>query len=528
MPPFKPFLSLTNICIEWVLQWLARNVRRLGAPKERLKQREYITANLNSNIRQRLLNIIFQQHMYKWDLSSKCLILELLGDRSTQIVDFTKGGYGFVDEVWHFYRTLTIGLMVNLTKIGVTCDLKTESDKKYLADINHTFYRIFSQMKNLRWVILKGVADTVLLGMMGTNCPYLEYLDVSGSYKVDDESVANLLLKDPLSVEGKNLQKLSLQDIPTQPCAKNLKYVCLSETNVSLVSAVILLHYVPKLQSFGGDIHAGSISSVMEVLQPEEGHMTFQLKELWDARILPHHASLMNIMCPHLTCLNTDASSLNCLHILSSISSLTLCLYYRNFVNEIYDYLLGNGENLKKLILVDHINCCLDLSWLVGLTPNLEHLESSVDLLEGTEMSDWPLLKFARVTVGTSKALLALLTKAPELRELDITFVREPYQETFECINDDLIVYAVIEDGLRKLHKLKINECAIGLKGIDCLLLHCPDLCYLAPLAFWHGLSNQDLHSLIQRIKENNWQLKLIMRTDWEDGQELRKILKAS
>ncbi|XP_042866717.1 uncharacterized protein LOC122249696 isoform X2 [Penaeus japonicus] len=524
MPPYKPFLSLTNLCIEWVVEWLAKNVRRLGAPKERLKQREYIAVNLNANIKQMLLNIIFQQHMYKWDLASKCLMMELLGDRSTRIIDFTKGGYGYVDEVWHFYRTLTIGLMINLTKIGVTCNFKTESDKKYLTDINHTFYRVFSQMKNLRWVILKGVADTVLLGMMGTNCPYLEYLDVTGSHKVNDESVANLILKDPLLVEGRNLQKLTLQDIPTQPCANSLKYVCLSETDVSLVSAVILLHYVSKLESFGGDIHAGSVSSVMEVLQPTKSQMTFQLHELWDAKILPHHASLMNMMCPHLTHLNTDASSLDCLHIFSSISSLTLSLYYRNFGNEIYNYLLGSGENLKKLILIDHINCSLDISWLVDLTPNLEHIEATVDMQEGTEMSEWLHLKFARLTVGSSKVLLALLTSTPELRDLDITFVREPYQETFECINDDLIIYALIEDGLKKLQKLKISECAIGLKGIDCLLLHCPDLTYLAPLAFWHGLCSQDLHSLVQRIKENNWQLKLIMRTDWENGQELQKI----
>ncbi|XP_042859536.1 uncharacterized protein LOC122245676 [Penaeus japonicus] len=462
--------------------------------------------------------------MYKWSLSSKCSILEVLGDTSTQCIDFTKGGYAYVDEVWQFYRSLNITKVINLTRLGIVCRLKTVSDKKYVPDINSTFYRAFSQMKNLRWVTLKGVADKTFLLTMGTNCPHLEYLNIAESLKIDDEAIANLLIRDTSSAESQRSQQVGVHHIPMNLCVNSLKMVCISETNVTLTSVGMLLHFVPNLESFGGDIHAGSVCSVMKDLHLKEGHKSFKLQELWDARILPQHASLLNVVCPHLTRLNTDASSLGSLKSLSSITSLTLSLYYQNFENDIYEYLLENGEKLKELILVDHINCYLDLSWLVELAPNLEHLEASVRLDEGLEVLKWPSLKTAQLTVESSRVLLTFLSSAYELTDLDITFVREPYQETFECINDDLIIYALIEDGLKKLQKLKISECAIGLKGIDCLLLHCPDLTYLAPLAFWHGLCSQDLHSLVQRIKENNWQLKLIMRTDWENGQELQKI----
>ncbi|XP_047489277.1 uncharacterized protein LOC125039419 isoform X2 [Penaeus chinensis] len=526
MPPHKAILSLTNTCIEWVLDWLFTSLKLQGSLKERLQQREYVTTHLTSNIRQRLINITFQQHMYKWSLSHKCLMLEVLGDTSTQCIDYTESGYAYVDEVWQFYRSLNVIKIINLTRLGVVCRIKTESDKKYLPDINNTLYRAFDQMKNLRWVTLKGVADKTFLLSMGTNCPHLEKLNVAQSPRIDDEAVANLIIRNASPAEGQKSVQVGVQHIPTNLCANSLKMVCVSETNVTLASVGILLHFVPNLESFGGDIHAGSLCCVINNLHLKEGHKSFKLQELWDARILPQQASLLNVVCPQLTRLSTDASSLGSLENLSSITSLTLSLYYQNFENDIYDYLLENGEKLKELILVDHINCYLDLSWLTELAPNLEHLVATVSLEEGREVLKWPSLKTAQLSVESSRVLLALLTSITEVRDLDITFVREPYQETFECINDDLIICAVTEDGLKKLQKLKICECAIGLKGIDCLLLHCPDLCYLAPLAFWHGLINEDFHSLVQRIKENNWQLKLIMRADWEDGKELQEASK--
>ncbi|XP_027227437.2 uncharacterized protein [Penaeus vannamei] len=526
MPPHKPILSLTNTCIEWVLAWLCTRLNVQGSLKERLQQREYVTTHLTSNIRQRLINITFQKHMYKWSLSFKCLMLEVLGDTSTQCIDFTEGGYAYVDEVWQFYRSLNVTKIINLTRLGIVCKIRTESDKKYLPDINNTFYGAFNQMKNLRWVTLKGVANKTFLLTLGINCPHLEHLNVAQSPRIDDEAIANLIVRDTSSAESQRSVQVGVQHIPTNLCANSLKMICVSETNVTLASVGILLHFVPNLESFGGDIHAGSLCNVINDLHLKEGHKSFKLQELWDARILPQQASLLKVVCPQLTRLGTDASSLGSLEDLSSITSLTLSLYYQNFENDIYDYLLENGEKLKELILVDHINCYLDLSWLTELTPNLEHLEATVGLEEELEVLKWPSLKTARLTMESSRVLLAFLTNATEVRDLDITFVRAPYQETFECINDDLIICAVIEDGLKKIQKLKISECAIGLKGIDCLLLHCPDLCYLAPLAFWHGLYNQDLHSLMQRIKENNWQLKLIMRTDWEDGKELQEASK--
>nr|XP_027216467.1 uncharacterized protein LOC113809165 isoform X2 [Penaeus vannamei] len=519
MPPYKILLSLSEICTEQVLILLYKSCSISATPKERKEQHNYVSSTLNSNIRQHLINIIFQQSLHKQNFTCKCILLEMLGDRSTQTLDFSQVGSVYIDALWQFYRTLTISLMINLTKLGVACNLRKLSDQKYLLDVNSSLYRVFSQMKNLRWVTLIGVADGTLLESLGTNCIHLEYLNVNESLRINDEAIAGLLLKDP-ELAGQNEDTLCLQDIQTNPCASNLKVVGVSATSVSLTSVFVLLHCVPKLKSLGGPIQAGPISSILEHLNPEDESRVLKLSELWEAKILPYQASLLNMMCPNLTCLTCDGSSLDSLYIISSISALTLKLCFRNYVIDIYNYLLGSGQILKKLVFVDHINCGLDLSWLVELTPNLEHLEATLTREDEAEVAEWRFLRVAKVTVQSSKVTFALLTHAPVLTDLVITFAMEPYQETFECINDDLIISALVHGGLTQLQKLHINECAVSLKGIVSLILHCPDLTYLAPLAFWHGVSPQGIYVLRKRIKVKNWKLRIVKRVEWEDEQE--------
>ncbi|XP_047489360.1 uncharacterized protein LOC125039455 isoform X2 [Penaeus chinensis] len=520
MPPYEILPSLTDICTEQVLIMLYNSISVSATPKKRKQQHDYVSSTLNSNIRQHLINIIFQQPLHKKTFTGKCILLEMLGDCSTQTIDFSQVGSVYIDEVWHFYRTLTIGLMTNLTKLGLACNLRKLSDKKYLLDVNTSIYRVFSQMKNLRWVTLIGVGDGTLLESLGTNCIHLEYLNVNESFRVNDEAIASLLLKDPELAQGQSEDTLCLQDIQTNPCALNLKMVGVSATSVSLTGVFVLLHYVPKLESLGGPIQAGSVSSILEHLNPEDGSKVLKLNEVWETRILPYQASLLSMMSPNLTCLTCDASSLDSLYIINSISALTLKLYFRNCVIDIYNYLLGSGQILKKLIFVDHINCGLDLSWLVELTPNLEHLEATLTREDEAEVAKWHFLRVAKVTVQSSKVTLALLTHAPALTDLDITFVMEPYKETFECINDDLIISALVDGGLTQLQKLHINECALSMKGVVSLILHCPNLTYLAPLAFWHGVSPQSIYVLCKRIKERNWKLRIVKHVDWEDEHE--------
>lgn len=520
MPPHNPLSPLRDICIEWTLEWISSNVKFGGTSQQHKQQRHYLTSALSSNIRQQLLFLTFQQPLYERNLTYKCLMLKLLGDHNTQSVDFSGAGATYLNEVNYLYRILTQVQITKLTKLGINCNLRTVADKNCLMEVNATFYYVFNQMTNLRWVKLVGVADKTLLRALGMNCPHLEYLNVDESFRVNDEAVANLLLRDPEDVAFQNNNDIDLKDISTNPCACCLKVICLSGTEVSIRSAVIILYCVPYLKSFDGDVNVGSLCSAMESLQPKDGYRSFNLQKLWDTRILPNQALLLDKVCPYLTYLSTDASSLFILHLLSSISSLTLKLYFQNATIEIYNYLLVSGGNLRELVLVDHINCCLDLTWLVELTPNLERLEATIIKEEGKNIMEWPSLTTAKVTLESSKTLFALLTHAYGLKDLDVTFEKWSCQETFEDINDALITNAVASGSLQNLQKMWINKCAISMKGIDCLLLNCPNLVYLAPLAFWNGISQEDLHILRQRMKENNWHFRFVLRVDWEDSQK--------
>ncbi|KAG7157550.1 uncharacterized protein LOC121879948 isoform X1 [Homarus americanus] len=512
MPPFKTIGSLTEICTERVWRWLYHCLNYQATPRDRMRQRAYILATLNSNIRQQLLNCILRIHTQEVMLSSKCMLLELLGDRSTQWVDVSRSGYSYVDEVFHFYRTLTLSLLINLTRLGVICNVKSKIDSKYLLEINSTFYRVLNQMRHLQWVTLGGVADQTILATLGANCHQLEHLNVCGSIRVNDQALAALLLKDPLAVEGRSMKQVIDKNIATNPCCATLTFVCVSETEVTLIGAVLLLRCVPNLTSLGGAVEDGSLSSVIHMLQPEEGVASYKLNHLWDDRISPDQASLLNVACPELTSVTTTVYSLPSLHLLYPITSLTVDLYFRGGSTSIYNYLQLRGANLKELVLSNNISCPLDLGWLMELTPNLERVESSLYLEEGYEILGWKNVQVASVRVNSSKTLIALLSHIPRVKDLSIIFEPEPYTETYECINDDLVINACISGGLTHLETLSIAECAVSLQGLNCLLLHCPELSYVAPLLFWTNITQDDIRHLQSQAAHSNWRLKLVLR----------------
>ncbi|KAK7071160.1 hypothetical protein SK128_009005 [Halocaridina rubra] len=523
MPPFKSIGSLSDICTDWVWRWLFHCLKHQAKPEDRLQQRQYVISTLNPNVRQQLLNRICGSHMYRVSLSSKCFLIEMLGDKSTHCLDLSQSGLYYIDEIFQFYRTLTFGLLLSLTKLGIKCNVSSLNDQKLLPDLNITFYRVFNQMGNLRWVTLTGVGDTPILCTLGSNCHHLEYLDISGSPYVKDESIARLLVQDSLALCGRSLEQISRQELATTPLCKTLSIVCVSGTDITMVSAIILLHYLPRLTSLGGQIDCGSVCEVIRLLQPEtdnqdvssDGPKVFEFEELSDSCITPENASLLCLSCPKVKRLTTTMINMQSLHVLHPLQSLTI-EDMRGDPLYIYNYLQMRGDSLKELILCDNLTCPLDLTWIMELTPNLEQLRGNICIDDSYEVPNWDKLLVATVTVNSSKVLLELLTHAPGLRELSIDFLPEPYSETSDCINDNLIIYIALKGGLKCVEKLVIKECAISIKGIDCLLIHCPELWYLAPVSFWHNVSEDDVKRLRTEAVENNWKLKIVVYHDWE------------
>ncbi|XP_068227036.1 uncharacterized protein [Palaemon carinicauda] len=515
MPPFKQIDSLGNICTEWVWRWLYYCLNYEASPQKRMKQREYVVATLNSNVRQHLVNRMCKAHMYEVSLGSKCFIIEMLGDKSTQCIDFTQTGSYYVDEVFQLYRTLTFSLLLNLTKLGVVCNVRSVSDRKHIPDLNVTFYRVFNQMHHLRWLTLSGLADITIMGLLGSNCHHLEYLDVSYSPFLTDDGIARLILRDPAIINGRTAEQISRLELDTSELCRSLSYLCVSGTATTMMGVVIIVKFLPNLRSLGGQIDCGSISYAIELLQPDEGVRMFKFCELSDSIITAERVSILSEACPKVSKFTTCLRSMNVLSMLHPLQSLTI-EDVREDPTYIYSYLQIRGSTLKELIITDSINCLLDLWWIVELTPNLEVLQSNIMVTEGYEIHEWKLLKVAHVTASSSKVLLSLLTHAPALKELSITFAPQPYRETADCLNDDLFIYIAVSGGLTCLEKLKMKECALSSRGIDCLLMHCPELWYFAYLKFWYNVSPGDVEKFKSEAAKNNWKLKFVMWENWE------------
>ncbi|XP_045596482.2 uncharacterized protein [Procambarus clarkii] len=516
MPPLKRLSSLREICAMCVWQWLLNCGRHQAVFTSHFsEQRKYLVSALSPLLRQRLLTIILNMNNNKLFMETKCKLLQALGDDTTQWVDITRGGAVFYDEMLCFYSTVGLVGSFNLTRLGAVCDARLISDQKYISAVNSTFYWALKKMHNLIWITLGGIADDTILKIVGTNCPQLQHLDVSSSLKVDDEGVAALILKNPQEVLGLSPQQVGRKALVTNSCCTTLNFVCVSNTQVSAMGAALLLHCVPGLTSLGGYINACSLTSVIELLQPEDGITQFKLNQLWDLDILPREASLLREVCQNIAAITTNEASLAALHLVLPFESLSVEADFKNTVDSLYNYLAIRGEVLKQLIITDSINCPLDLMWLIELTPNLERIEATLEAKQENVIPTWNDLREASVTVASSITIVTLLTHTPNLCDLNLTFLEGVYnEESYKCINDELLLLILMAGGLKKVEKLKIDQCMISPYGLDLLLLHCPDLQYLAPLVCWPNITQDEVDKLHAKAAQNNWVLKIVMRSD--------------
>ncbi|XP_076064664.1 uncharacterized protein LOC143038880 [Oratosquilla oratoria] len=511
MPPNLQVKSLLDLGAEWTSNWLMTCLRQVSSPTERFLQRSYVMHHLNVNARQLILHRVLATHMYRLDITSRCLMLELLGDKSTVCVDMTSAGKMLIEDVFHFYRTATSSLLLNLVKLGFDCEIKRFVEDRYILDVNSVFYRVLKQMKHLRWVTITCICDTEIMSILGKNCPSLEYLDVSSSWNVTDESVFDLLMPKQGDLKNKALEELRDYQAPINKCCGSLVVVNLSGTNITQHSVILLLRLAPRLTSFGGFLDEGSVSFGVSFLQPQEGIKNFNLTSLYDSTVEPEHASLLAHACPGINTVSTRIISLPSLHFLPSITSLSVDCDFQSFTDDIYNYLEVRGESLKELNLKDCIHCVLDVAWIARFMPNLVRLEAKLDYDEDIDMPVWRFLRVANVLVQSSKCLYNFLTHTPVLAELKVDFDGLPYSETYTSIDDKFLTRVLCDDGLGALQRLELGKCALGREGLDALLLHCTNLHYIATLIEWEKLLPVDVEDIRTETYLNNWKLQLVV-----------------
>ncbi|KAG0728931.1 hypothetical protein GWK47_031401 [Chionoecetes opilio] len=512
MPRCRAVNPLGEMAGEQVCRWLQCCVRLQPGPRKRHKLRQHMLVALAPRPRQALLSQVLALPGVLMDI--KCQLVEVLGDGTTRTADLTPGGPLFIDEVFHLYRSLTMAALINLTLLGVVCDVRSPTDRRYLPDVNVTFHRLVDHFRHLVWVTLSGVADGIVLATLGANCHALQYLDVSGSPQVDDEGVSRLLLQGKINLS--DLSNLATAPLPpTSPCCATLTFLGVSETETSPASTVLLLRCLHQVTSLGGFINEGSLIEVLEVLQAGgAADWPTSLTKVWEPRILPRQAPLLAAACPALTSLVTEDASVPTVSLLPPLQELTIDLIMRGVSGQLYDMLEARGTTLTHFVLEKNINCPLELTFLMDVAPQLRHLKACLYLGQGCEATNWVTLTSAVVGVTTSKAMVALLTHTPALRHLTVSLEPEPYTETWRDLDDSVLGQVIDGGGLDSLEKLVVTKCGVTFTGLQLLLLHCQHLELVASLIEWPAITQDDIHLLREQIIHNNLCLDLQLQVD--------------
>ncbi|MPC24727.1 hypothetical protein E2C01_017821 [Portunus trituberculatus] len=507
MPRCRGVSPLREVAGECVFRWLKWSLRLQPGPRDRQKLRQHMLNTLAPRPRQALLSQVLAMPNVVMD--TKCQLVEVLGDTTTWCADLTPGGELYVDEVFHLYRSLTMAGLINITHLGMMCNIQSLADRRYLPDVNSTFYRLMGHLRHLVWVTLCGVADNTMLAALGANCHALQYLDVSSSPRVDDVGVGKLLLRGKINM--RDLSLLASAPLPpTSPCCASLTFLGVSQTEAGVASVVLLLRCLRQITSLGGCISDGSMVDVLQVLKAGGvADWPTSLTKVWEPRVLPHHAPLLVAACPALHSLITQEVSVSSVSLLPPLLELTIDLCLRGDTELLYEMLETSGSTLTHFVLEGNINCPLEMSFLMSAAPQLRHLKACVYLEEGCEVQGWASLASAEVGVTTCKGIVALLTHTPALRRLTLSLEPEPYAETWRDLDDGVLGQVMGGGGLEALEQLVVTRCGMTPSGLESLMLHCQHLELVAPLIQWPAITLDDLVLLRKQIVCSNWCLDL-------------------
>lgn len=517
MPAIKNVLTLEEININFIEKLLYKCINDTKYSKHKLVFREYLIRNLSASLRQKLLSKICKIHIYQLDTNKKCQFLELLGDTTTICINIAGSGSLFIEDVFFLYRTVLMSNFKNLCKFGIDCNMRNLSDRKYIDDVNSIIYKPLTELKNLRWITLKGLGEPILLSTLGSSCPYLEYLDVSDSILVNDASIAGLLLKNPEELNTLSTKDLVKYNGLLNSCSSHLSFLGISGTDVSTSSIILSLLFLPKLYSYGGYLDQSSICEVLIHLQSTVDFKCSNLTELWEDNLSVKQVDILSKLCPALCSLNTSIASLSSLHsiINFSVDSLTLDCDFKDIEWALINFIYYNGSYIKCLLLENSINTKINLVDILEYAPSLVEVCMPLYISDepNKDLKKWVHLKKCTIEINSIDCLKHFLLQSPLLSDVTLKFVPVDYAtETSDSINDTFILDILNSGALKHLESLRINDCGIGLLGLETLIEKCSELKYIEKVFYWKNLSAKDLEYLQHKIKLSNWDLEIIKR----------------
>lgn len=316
-------------------------------------------------------------------------------------------------------------------------------------------------MKNLRSLTLKNIANDAVLQVVGRACPKLVVLDVACSRQVTDVGLKQLLLQielrdkvsqQPLVQEANSwsrlkalLSKLKPKSSKTEKhkhgvlleycesrnfLCDTLRVLNVANTGVTSAGVLLALVHVPRLESLAEYNHMGRVVEIMN--RGATGlKAPFSLTQARSSRTTPARLELLAQACPRVEKLHIlephhPPESLRLFSYVTSLSVHSIPAQTQ-WLEGFYNYLRTNGQNLHELnlrIMQSENPLKLNLREIFSSCPNLKILsKDGSDVIWSDGIDPPPLKRLKKVQLGRTVSALTItkiLSLAPELTALHV------------------------------------------------------------------------------------------------------------
>lgn len=335
------------------------------------------------------------------------------------------------------------------------------------------------------------------LAVIGQNCSLLRHLDICSSGGVTEHGTAWLLL------------------------CRELEEVNLFQTSQSVAGYAQLLQGLPKLRSVG---RCDALGQVMEyVTRYRSGAVSLPLTQLHSRDMSYHQLQLFVRLCPQTRQVNLYVDE-DLGHLLTPLHSLQhlqeLKLLACNFYSDRVDRLVREQGHKLSLLHLEHVDE-LDMAALgliAACCPNLEKLVFfSCDFVESVGGGDgdprapvFPRLSSLVCVSESAPHVIEFLLVAAELLA-SVQFGSTAW------FNDQIVSNVLARGALKHVQEIRIlRSYELSMAAVQQLIQHCPKLRVLAEMEGWEGIGQEELVSLRQQVKRNNWDLDTFIA--WSTG----------
>ncbi|KAL1132614.1 hypothetical protein AAG570_010566, partial [Ranatra chinensis] len=470
-------------------------------------------------------------------------VIELLGDPAIKTLNISKrGDYINWYNIIKLFSLLDAANIIGLNELDIKSHIYFQVRGIRESEPIGDFYNVLKNglASNLRVLVLHSGANNGILEIIGKHAVQLSHLEITCSWLVDDSGIASLLLKNYSQVislpwDGLESQTSAairiLSLLPTSEQNRTCDTLCevkIQDTNTSFISVVLLLMFAKNLKSFGGFLYDRNIGDiVLEVHSLMESPSTFALTKLWDMDLPPVKLEKLSKLLPKLSHLYTrTVCLLEPPDRIPQLTDLTADFGLVHYDFRFYNFLENYGKSIRRLVLLDQVYG-INLAIVAEACPLLEELSAKV-YVDSPCIKTRSLLanlRLAEVRICSPQTFSWLMKQADNIKHLEVLLEQKNgVQELFE----NSVITKLVEDKPKSLKSITRLGIHIMMRTIferltfSCGLLHidaaytlcreCPLLTILGELETWMQVSDQDVYSMAEYIKNSNWNVKLRYR----------------